>query len=110
MDLGVQDHFNILKIHSLLHYSSSIHIFSTTNNYNTEQTEQLHIDFVKNAYCSTNHKDEYPQMTTWMEHCKKIQQHMVCIKFLQQQQPASAPHQRPIGIPPQPSLCYLKMT
>ena len=111
VDLGVQDHFNILKIHSLLHYSSSIRLFSSTDNYNTEQMEWLHIDFMKNAYRSTNHKDEYPQMTTWMERCEKIQEHAVCIKFLQQQQfPASAMCQRSIGMPPQPSLHHLKMT
>jgi len=111
VDLGVQDHFNIPKIHSLLHYSLSIHLFGTADNYNTEQTEQLHIDFVKDAYCSTNHKDKYPQMTTWLEHHEKVQQHAIRIKLRQQQHfPASALHQGPIGTPPQPGTCYLKMT
>ena len=39
VDLGVQKHFNLLKFHSLIHYSTSIHLFGTTDNYNTEQTE-----------------------------------------------------------------------
>ena len=39
VDLGVREHFNVPKIHSLLHYVSSIVLFGTTDNYNTEQTE-----------------------------------------------------------------------
>jgi len=84
VDLGVQGQFNIPKIHSLIHYSSSIHLFGSTDNYNTEQTECLHIDFTKDAYCTTNHKDEYYQMTTWLERCEKLQQHVTCIKWQQQ--------------------------
>ena len=45
IDLGVRDCFNIPKIHSLLHYGPSILLFGTTDNYNTKQTEQLHINF-----------------------------------------------------------------
>jgi len=110
VDLRVQGHFNILKIHSLLHYSSSISLFRSTDNYNTEQTERLHINFTKDAYRATNHKDEYPQMTTWLERCEKLQQHAVCIKWQQQQHlTTSVPPQRPIGAP-RPGTYYLKMT
>jgi len=73
VDLGVRDHFNVPKIHSLLHYTLFIHLFGTTDNYNTEQTKRLHIDFTKDAYCTTNHKDEYHQMTTWLEQHEKLQ-------------------------------------
>jgi Plavaka transposase len=111
VDLGVRDHFNVPKIHSLLHYSSSIRLFGTTDNYNTEQTERLHIDFTKDAYRATNHKDEYYQMTTWLERREKLQQHAMFIEWRQRQHlPTSVPPQRPIGTPPQPSLRYLKMT
>ncbi|KAI9429935.1 hypothetical protein H4582DRAFT_1762042, partial [Lactarius indigo] len=79
VDLGVHKHFNIPKIHSLIHYSLSICLFSTTGNYNTEQTDQLHIDFTKGAYHATNYKDEYSQMTTWLECCKKVQLHSMFI-------------------------------
>ena len=41
IDLGVQQHFNIPKFHSLLHYSLSILLFGTTDNYNTKQTGGL---------------------------------------------------------------------
>jgi hypothetical protein len=80
VDLGVREHFNIPKFHSLIHYHSSISLFGTTDNYNTEQTERLHIDFAKNAYRATNHKDEYPQMTTWLERREKMEQHAIAIE------------------------------
>ena len=60
IDLGICDHLNIPKFHSLLHYAQSITLFSTTDNYNTEQSECLHIDFTKDAYQATNQKDKYP--------------------------------------------------
>ncbi|KAH9174021.1 hypothetical protein EDB89DRAFT_1849419, partial [Lactarius sanguifluus] len=41
VDLGVCKHFNILKFHFLMHYSTSITLFGTTDNYNTEQTKWL---------------------------------------------------------------------
>ena len=83
IDLGLHENFNIPKFHSMTHYYQSITQFSTTDNYNTEQTEQLHIDFTKDAYCATNQKDEYPQMTTWLERCEKIQQHAAYINWWQ---------------------------
>ena len=75
IDLGMRDHFNVPKIHSLIHYCSSILLFGATDNYNTEQTERLHIDFMKDAYRATNNKDEYNQMTTWLDRSEKLQQH-----------------------------------
>jgi len=111
VDLGVRDNFNVPKIHSLLHYSSSIRLFGTTDNYNTEQTERLHIDFTKDAYRATNHKDEYYQMTTWIERREKLQRHAAFIKWRQEQHsPTTVPPQRPISRPPQPGVRYLKMT
>ena len=50
-------------------------LFGTTDNYNTEQTERLHIDFAKDAYRSTNRKNEYMQMTTWLEHRERVKRH-----------------------------------
>ena len=49
----------------------------------TKQTEQLHIDFTKDAYRTTNQKDEYPQMTAWLERREKIQQHAAYINWWQ---------------------------
>jgi hypothetical protein len=83
VNLGIQKDFNIPKLHSLLHYGLSICLFGTTDNYNTKQSECLHIDLAKEAYCATNKKDEYAQMTTWLEHHKKLQQHTATIDWRQ---------------------------
>ena len=83
VDLSIRQNFNIPKFHSLLHYTSSIHLFGTTDNYNTEQSERLHIDLAKNAFRATNRKDEYAQMTTWLECCEKVQQHSAPIDWRQ---------------------------
>ncbi|KAI9428379.1 hypothetical protein H4582DRAFT_2092395 [Lactarius indigo] len=110
VDLGMCEHLDLPKIHSLLHYRSSIALFSTTDNYNTEQSECLHIDFTKDAYRATNRKGEYTQMTTWLEHHEKIQMHMAFIKWQQQHNPTSPPtlitSTRPLHVGTQ----YLKMT
>ncbi|KAH8976939.1 hypothetical protein EDB86DRAFT_3068209 [Lactarius hatsudake] len=69
-----------LGLHSLAHYRRSITLFGSTDNYNTEQSERLHIDFTKNAYRATNFKDEYKQMTTWLERQEAMHQHNGLIK------------------------------
>ena len=85
VDLGVREQFNIPKLHSLTHYVSSIRLFGTTDNYNTEQTERLHIDFAKNAYQATNHKDIYSQMTTWLQRREKILLHTMHVNWRQRE-------------------------
>ncbi|KAI0825391.1 hypothetical protein BC628DRAFT_1320379 [Trametes gibbosa] len=83
--LGARSAFNIPKLHFLMHYVRFIKLFGTTDNYNTEATERLHIDFAKDAYRATNHKDEYPQMTQWLERREKIAQHANYILWRLQQ-------------------------
>jgi hypothetical protein len=85
IDLGMCEDFCLPKLHSLMHYASSIQLFGTTDKYNTEQTEHLHIDLAKDAYRTTNHKDKYPQMTKWLEHHEKIQDHSAFVNWMQQQ-------------------------
>jgi hypothetical protein len=75
IDLNICTTFNLPKLHFLKHYVHLITLFGTTDNYNTEYTEWLHIDFAKDAYRATNHRDEYPQMTLWLERHEKIQYH-----------------------------------
>ncbi|KAJ3925746.1 MAG: hypothetical protein NXY57DRAFT_906700 [Lentinula lateritia] len=75
VELNVRENFNFPKLHFLSHYSRAIKYFGTTDNYNTETTERLHIDFAKEAYRASNHKDEYTQMTRWLERREKIIQH-----------------------------------
>jgi hypothetical protein len=45
------------------------------DNYNTETSEYLHIDLAKDAYRAMNCKDEYVQMTQWLEWKEKILHH-----------------------------------
>ncbi|KAG5642676.1 hypothetical protein DXG03_002334 [Asterophora parasitica] len=72
IDLGIRSHFNFLKLHKMKHYRSAIEALGTTDNYNTEYTERLYIDMAKDAYRSTNHKDEFTQMTKWLKRKEKI--------------------------------------
>ncbi|KAJ7699702.1 hypothetical protein B0H14DRAFT_3100206 [Mycena olivaceomarginata] len=69
---GVRHDFNIPKFHSLLHYIDSIRLFGTTDNYNTEMFERLHIDFAKEGWRSSNRRDEFPQMIAWLTRQEKI--------------------------------------
>jgi hypothetical protein len=75
VELGIRSNFNLPKLHFAKHYTLKIKFFGTADNFNTEYTERLHIDLAKNAYHATNHKDEFTQMTTWLEHKEKIQRH-----------------------------------
>ena len=81
IELGVREHFKLPKLHSLLHYTRSIMLFGTADNYNTEQLERLHIDFTKKAYCASNFKDESKQMTTWLEHQEAVHRHATFIDW-----------------------------
>jgi hypothetical protein len=80
IDLGIQNNFNLPKLHATQHYASMIWLYGTTDNYNTEYTEHLHIDLAKDVYRATNHKDEFMQMTQWLKHKEKIMHHD---KFIQ---------------------------
>lgn len=81
VDLGIREHFNFPKMHSLLHYLPSVRLFGTADNFNTAYSERLHIDFAKDAYRATNRKDEYPQMTTWLLRREKIHIHVLFIEW-----------------------------
>jgi hypothetical protein len=108
IDLGVQNHFNIPKLHSLTHYESSIWLFGTMDNYNTEQSEHLHINMAKDAYCATNHKDEYPQMMNWLEQQEKVEHHIAFVNWRWQMNQHEPLSRTPIG-PPCVPVQRLKM-
>ena len=101
IDLGIHRQFNYPKVHSLLYYQSSITLFGTTDNYNTKPTECLHINTTKDAHRATNHKDEFPQMTTWVQRHKKVEQHILFIAWRQWAQQEDGRNLEPIG-PPNP--------
>ncbi|KAJ3769430.1 hypothetical protein FB446DRAFT_812086 [Lentinula raphanica] len=67
IELEVRANFNLPKLHFLCHYVRAIKYYGTTDNYNTETTEH--------AYRASNHKDEYAQMTRWLERREKIFHH-----------------------------------
>ncbi|KAJ6528339.1 hypothetical protein DFH09DRAFT_1327742 [Mycena vulgaris] len=81
VDLGVRPDFNLPKLHNCAHYPMYIKLFGTTDNYNTEYTERPHIDLAKDAYPSTNFKDEFPQKTLWLERKEKIFRHKKYIQW-----------------------------
>lgn len=83
VDLGVCDSFNLPKLHFASHYVEKIKLFSTTDNYNTEYTERIHIDLTKHAYAATNYKDKFTQMTIWLERKEKVHHHEQYIQWRQ---------------------------
>jgi hypothetical protein len=72
VDLGIRDSFNIPKSHFAQHDVMFIRLYGTTDNFDTAYTERLHIDFAKDAYVATNHKDEFTQMAKWLERKEKM--------------------------------------
>ncbi|KAJ6562917.1 hypothetical protein B0H10DRAFT_2239780 [Mycena sp. CBHHK59/15] len=99
--LGVRNDFNLPKLHSCKHYVMYIKLYGTTDNYNTEYTERLHIDLAKEAYRSTNFKDEFPQMTLWLERKEKIFRHEKFIQWRLNGSPA------PVAVEPlHPGIIY----
>jgi hypothetical protein len=79
-----------------------------TDNYNTEQSECLHINLAKEAYYAMNCKDEYLQMTAWLERRERIEWHAIFINMKQDIQQCAQP-QRIIG-PPYAHVQSVKMT
>ena len=83
-----------------------VQLFGMTDNYMTEYTERLHIDLAKDAYRATNHKEEYYQMTKWLERREKVLWHRSFIRWRQEGDTA-------INVRVPPNMCYarvMKMT
>ncbi|KAF8876086.1 hypothetical protein BD779DRAFT_1613361 [Infundibulicybe gibba] len=79
--LGVRTNFNITKLHFARHYARAIKLYGTTDNFNTEYTERLHIDLAKDAYSATNRKNEFSQMTLWLVRKEKMARHNKYIQW-----------------------------
>ena len=71
-DSLLRDDLNIPKFHSLKHYIQSIKLLGTTDNYNTEAFERLHIDFAKEGWCASNTRNAFPQMIQWLSRREKM--------------------------------------
>lgn len=94
--LGIRAHFKLPKLHNANHYRFLIELYGTTDNCNTQATERLHIDFAKDAYGATNGKDEFTQMTVWLERKEKVLRHGMYIKWRLVEPPPKPP---PINLP-----------
>jgi hypothetical protein len=86
---GVQEHFNIPKIHSMVHYIDSICLFGSADSFNMELPERLHIDFTKRAYHASNHRDYVIQMTTWLRRQESIYLQDAYLRWWASQHPAN---------------------
>ncbi|KAH8102731.1 hypothetical protein BXZ70DRAFT_890478 [Cristinia sonorae] len=75
IQLNIRTGWNIPKLHFLDHYRELTIQLGSPDNFNTEYTERLHIDLAKDAYEATNSKDEFPQMTVWLERREKLFRH-----------------------------------
>jgi hypothetical protein len=106
VDLGIRNNFELPKLHFAKHYVALIKSLGTPDNYNTEYTERLHIDYAKNAYAATNHKDEFSQMTIWLERKEKILRHDKHVQWCLAGKPLARINQ-PLN--PMP-LCRIRMT
>ena len=109
VDLGVRKKFNLPKLHSLSHYNSSIRLFGTADGYNTEQSERLHIDLAKDAYRATNHKEEFSQMTKWLERRERLQRFSAYVNWMQQQDHDLRPPAQIVIGPPRAYALTVKM-
>lgn len=96
IDLGIRTHFDIPKLHYAGHYRHFFEMFGSGDNFNTENTERLHIDMAKKAYAATNRKDEYSQMTAWLDRREKIMLHA---KFIHRRLTASDALQVSVQLP-----------
>jgi hypothetical protein len=79
--LGIRKHFDIAKIHALLHYVLMIRLLGSADGYNTEASERLHIDYAKDAYHASNWKDYMRQMTTWLRRHEVADQFSVYLEW-----------------------------
>ena len=106
VDLGIRENFNFPKLHACLHYERSIKLFGTLDNYDTQYTEVLHKK-AKASYHASNMKDEYPQMTAWLERREQIVGHGKYIKWRQDNSTLSVAPSHP---PRLTSHQHIKMT
>lgn len=99
VELGIRSDWNLPKLHFLRHYVALIKDLGSPDNYNTEYTERLHIDYAKDAYNATNHKDELPQMALWLERREKMLRHEKYIMWRLAGSPSHV-YQSAVGVPP----------
>jgi hypothetical protein len=75
IDLDIHNHFNIPKLHSMLHYILSIQKLGSVDGLNSEGPERLHIDYAKKGYRASNKNDYIFQMAKWLQRQEAIDLH-----------------------------------
>jgi hypothetical protein len=95
VQLGIREHLDIPKFHSLLHYEESIRWFGTTDNYNTEMFERFHIDFAKEGWRASNKRDERLQMVRWLTRMEKVNSFQRYLKMTMSDEEDELIHSRP---------------
>ncbi|KAM5545161.1 hypothetical protein V8D89_001272 [Ganoderma adspersum] len=83
IELGIRPHFNIPKLHWLLHYLQSIVNVGACNGLSTDISERLHIDLAKMGYQASNRKAYLEQMVVWLTHCEKLQMQQSYLQWTQ---------------------------
>ncbi|KAJ8094788.1 hypothetical protein PM082_009999 [Marasmius tenuissimus] len=71
-ELGIREHFNILKFHNIKHYPDHIRSRGSPAGFNSEISERLHIDFAKMGYRASNWNNYMKQMVKWLERREAI--------------------------------------
>ncbi|KAG1804410.1 uncharacterized protein BJ212DRAFT_1449765 [Suillus subaureus] len=84
-ELAIREHFNIPKLHQLIHYVQLITLFGTADGFNTELPEHLHIDFAKDTYHTSNKRNNEEQMTLWLQRQEAVFLHGTYLDWLSQQ-------------------------
>lgn len=68
----IRQHFNIPKLHAIVHYLTAIRALGSTDGTNTESPERLHIEFAKEGYRASNKRDYLEQMAVWLQRREAI--------------------------------------
>ncbi|KAH9900748.1 hypothetical protein C8Q73DRAFT_636509 [Cubamyces lactineus] len=80
--LGVREHFNIPKLHSLIHYVKAIQQLGCLDGLNTETSERLHIDYAKKAYRASSRREYVAQMTSWLQRQEAIERQSAYLAWI----------------------------
>lgn len=86
IELNIREHFNIPKLHQMMHYVAAIKSRGSADGYNTESPERLHIDYAKDAYQASNKREYIKQMTVWLRRQEAIAQFSGYLDWLSQTQ------------------------
>ncbi|KIJ43605.1 hypothetical protein M422DRAFT_229030 [Sphaerobolus stellatus SS14] len=79
---NIREHFNIPKLHSMVHYVPSIWTHGTLDGYNTELPERLHINLAKEGYRASNRRDYEAQMVRWLQRQESVDAYTAFLQWV----------------------------